>query len=81
MNDRKHWLVRRENIRRLWVVFILVLAAMVALNFPIPIEGHFEVDGYFGFFAGFGLATCVVMIVVAKALSVFLKRRDTYYDE
>ncbi len=81
MNDKKHWLVRPETIRGLWVVFILVLAATVALNFPVRIKGHFEVEGFFGFFAVYGLATCVAMIVFAKALGVLLKRRDTYYDE
>lgn len=81
MNDKTHWLVRRKTIRGLWVAFILVLAATVALNFPVPIKGHFEVDAIFGFFAAYGLVTCVAMIVFAKALSVFLKRRDTYYDE
>ncbi len=81
MNDKKHWLVRPETIRGLWVAFILILVATVALNFLVPIKGHFEIDGFFGFFAGFGLAACVAMIVFAKALGVLLKRRDTYYDE
>ncbi len=81
MNDKKHWLVRPETIRRLWVAFILILVATAALNFLVPIKGHFGVDGFFGFFAGFGLAACVAMIVFAKALGVFLKRPDTYYDE
>ncbi len=81
MNDKKHWLVRPKTIRGLWMAFILVLAATVALNFLIPNKAHFEVDGFFGFFAIYGLATCVAMIVFAKALGVLLKRRDTYYDE
>ncbi len=81
MNDKKHWLVRPETIRRLWVAFILILVATVALNFLVPNKAYFEVDGFFGFFAAFGLATCVAMVIFAKVLGVVLKRRDTYYDE
>lgn len=77
---KKHWLVRPKTIKILWVVFGVVLALTVAAGALIPIKGYFGADGYFGFFAAYGFGACVVMIVVAKAVGIFLKRPDNYYD-
>jgi len=81
MNDAKHWLVRPATIRLLWRVFIAVLSVIVLGD--LVVHGHpvFGVDTIFGFYAWYGFATCVAMIVFAKALGVFLKRGDTYYDD
>jgi hypothetical protein len=76
-----HWLVRPKTIRRLWVVFVSVLALTVVAGLFVPLPGHFVWDGEFWFFAAYGFATCAVMIFGSKALGVFLKRPDTYYDE
>ncbi len=78
---RKHWLVRAETIRRLWMVFIAALAATVVVDFAAARHGDFGVDGTFGFFAWYGFVTCVAMIVGANALGQLLKREDTYYDD
>lgn len=78
---KKHWLVRPRTIKILWVVFAVILALTFAAGALIPIKGYFEVDGYFGFFAVYGFGTCVIMVVVAKALGIFLKRPDSYYDD
>ena len=75
-----HWLRRPETIRRLWIVGIAVLAVLVLLQAAVAIHGHFGVDGTFGFNAWFGFASCVAMVVFAKILGIFLKRRDSYYD-
>lgn len=75
-----HWLVRPQTIRRLWIAFIAILAATVAAQFFVDLHPHFGIDGLFGFNAWYGLGTCALMIVGAKALGLFLKRPDTYYD-
>lgn len=77
----KNWLERPRTIRLLWVLFVAILALTVAAQLFIHPHGHFGLDGTFGFNAWYGFATCVVMIVAAKALGVLLKRPDTYYEE
>ena len=83
MNDtaRKHWLVRPVTIRWLWIVGLIVLALLVVAD--LKVHGHpaFGIDGTFGFFAWYGLATCAAMVIGAKAIGVFLKRKNTYYDD
>ncbi len=80
MSEGKHWLVRRRSIRVLWIVFVAVLAVLAVGD--VFIYGHpdFGLDGTFAFYAWYGLLTCVVMILSAKAMGVLLKRKDTYYD-
>ncbi len=79
--DSKHWLVRPRTIRGMWIGFSVVLAALVVGD--VFFHGHpsFGIEGTFGFYAWYGLATCVLMVVVAKLLGVLLKRPDTFYDD
>jgi hypothetical protein len=78
MND--HWLTRESTIRWLWILFALVLAATVLMDLAVEHRPYFGLDGTFGFGAWFGFASCVVLIVLAKALGAFLRRPDDYYD-
>ena len=80
-DEDKHWLVRPRTIRWLWVGFVVVLALTVLAGLFIPSPGHFKWDGQFWFFAAYGLATCAAMVFGSKALGVFLKRSDDYYDD
>ena len=76
----KHWFTRDSTIKRLWIVFAVVLAATVLLDWVVAHRPYFGLDGTFGFGAWFGFASCVAMIVFAKVLGGVLKRPDTYYD-
>jgi hypothetical protein len=75
-----HWLVRPGTIRRLWVVFIGVLALAVLAGLFVGHRDHGGVEATFGFAAWYGFAACAVLIGGAKLLGAFLKRPDTYYD-
>lgn len=76
-----HWLVRPSTIRRLWAGFIAVLALTVGAELLVAHDAHFSVERVFGFGAWYGFVACAVLIVFAKGIAVFLKRRDSYYDE
>ena len=75
-----HWLTREGTIKRLWIVLFIVLAATVSMDLVIEHRPYFGLEGTFGFGAWFGFASCVAMIVFAKALGAILKRPDNYYD-
>lgn len=79
--EQKHWLVRPENIRKLWILFIVILAVVALLDFVIHPHAEFGIDGTPFFYSWYGLVTCVGMVVFAKLLSIFLKREDTYYGD
>jgi len=79
--EEKHWLVRPKTIRGLWVGGIAMLIMLVLADFFIHPHPYFGIDGSFGFYSWYGLITCVAMVIFAKALGIFLKRKDTYYDD
>jgi UPF0716 family protein affecting phage T7 exclusion len=75
-----HWLVRPRTIKRLWALFIVVLALTVLADLAIEHHPYFGIDGTIGFGAWFGFGSCVALVLVAKALGAVLKRPDSYYD-
>jgi hypothetical protein len=75
-----HWLVRPRTISRLWAAFAAVLALTVLAPSVVPIKSYFGIDGWPGFAAVFGFLSCVLMVLLAKALGALLKRKDDYYD-
>lgn len=81
MNEKnQHWLLRKENIRKLWIIFITILIVTVVAGFFVHQHDHFGIEDSFGFFAWYGFICCVGMVVFAKLLGIFLKRPEDYYD-
>ncbi|HET9734881.1 MAG TPA: hypothetical protein VFP62_06385 [Burkholderiales bacterium] len=76
-----HWLTRPRTLRRLWAAFIAVLALTVLAGLAVDTHPHFGVERLFAFNAVYGFLACAALILVAKALGLLLKRRDTYYDD
>ncbi len=79
--DSGHFLTRPGTIRGLWWLFSVVLALTVLAQLVFYVKGYFVVDGWFGFGAVFGFLSCLLMVLFAKALGVFLKRPNDYYRE
>ncbi len=75
----EHWLDDPRNVRKLWLGFLVVLALTVIAGAFVDLHPHFEIESWFGFNAAYGFVTCLLMIVGAKALGIFLKKPDTYY--
>ncbi len=79
--EPEHWLVRKSTIRAIWIVSLIVLAGITALDFVIKKKPHFDVESWIGFGSLFGFIACATLVFGSKALGAFLKRRDTYYDD
>ena len=84
--EPKHWLYRQQNLPKLWVIQIVILVLALLPEFFIHHHLYFEkqgfvLDGSFGFYAWYGFITCAGMVALAKILGIFLKRKDTYYNE
>jgi len=80
-DDTLHWLMRPRTIRRLWIGGGVLLAGLVFADFFVHGHPSFDLDGTFGFYAWYGLLTCVAMVLMAKGLGVFLKRKDSFYTD
>ena len=68
---------------------IMLLVAVILVTFPEFFIHHHEhfaeqgitVDASFGFYFWFSLAAGIMMVIGARILGVFLRRRDNYYHE
>ena len=81
IEQNKHWLLRKDNIRKLWIIFIAILAMTVIAGLFVHQHQSFGIEDSFGFFAWYGFVSCVGMIVFAKLLGLFLKRPEDYYEK
>ena len=77
---KQHWLVRPGTLRRLWMVFLFILALTVLASLFTDIHARFRIDGSFAFNAWYGFLACIGMVLIAKLLGRLLQRRDSYYD-
>jgi hypothetical protein len=80
-DEPRHWLVASSTIRRMWIVSVVILAALTCLDFVIEKHGDFAIEANFGFGAWYGFLSCVVLIFFSKSLGAVLKRKDSYYDD
>ena len=80
-HEPDHWLARPGTIRLLWIALISYLALLLAAGAVFPHKPYFGLDGIFAFAAWYGFAACVALVVGSKAIAIFLKRPDTYYDD
>jgi hypothetical protein len=78
---KRHWLDEPRHVRLLWRGFLVVLALLIVAELVVHLHPAFEVESVFGFAAWFGFGACAAMIIAAKALALWLKRPDTYYDD
>ena len=77
----QHWILKKENIKKLWIFSILLLASLVLIQLILPIKGHFEMEGWIGFGAWFGFIACILMILFSKILGYVVKRSEDYYEK
>ena len=77
----QHWILKKENIKKLWVCSIVLLVSLILVQLFFPIKGHFEVESWIGFGAWFGFIACILMILFAKILGLVVKKPEDYYEK
>ena len=77
----QHWILKKENIKKLWVCSIVVLVSLILIQIIFPINGHFEVESWIGFGAWFGFIACILMILFSKILGLVVKKPEDYYEK
>ncbi len=79
--QQDHWLARSGTIRLLWLLFGVILIALVLADLVLQHHPLFGLDATFSFAAWYGFAACIVLVLFAKILGAILKRPDAYYDD
>ena len=83
--ERTYWLDDPRNVRKLLRVFFVLCAGLFLVDFLEYVglfhkEIHFGIQKVPGFFGIYGFVGCVLLVIIAKAMRVFLMRPEDYYD-
>ena len=77
---KQNWFYRKSSIKKLYISALIILGVVLFVEYFIILPPHFSIEKIFGFHAGFGFLSCIVLIVFAKLLGFLVKRKDDYYD-
>jgi len=80
MSERKHFFDRPRNVTWLLRVFYALCAVLLAADFVYHRHVYHAFESVPGFYALFGLAACVVLVLAAKEMRKVLMRGEEYYD-
>jgi len=69
-----------ENVKRFLGFFYASLVVLLIVDFFIHKHAEFPWEDAPNFFAAYGFGSCVLLIFIAKALRLFMKRDEDYYD-
>tara|TARA_Y100001935_G_scaffold223408_1_gene198833 strand:- start:69742 stop:70008 length:267 start_codon:yes stop_codon:yes gene_type:complete len=81
MKKNDHWLVKKTTIRKLWLIFFIILSIAILSNFFVIQYNNFGIDSTFGFYSWYGFFACVILVLVAKILGYLIKRPDNFYKK
>ena len=77
--DKKHWLDEPQNIDKIfWGIIVLCVGLMLVEPFYHK-HPYFSFEGSFGFYGWFAFLACAGLVLVARAMSRILGRREDYY--
>lgn len=71
---------RPETRKRLWLLLYIGCGLTIIPDFFAHRQPHFGIDGFFGFYAILGFASCAVLILFSKLVGLILKVKEDYYD-
>ena len=79
-NARRHIFDDPKNVKRVrYVLYIVSGLSLVAELFVKRYVDH-PWESLFGFYALYGFAACVILVLIAKELRKVLMRGEDYYD-
>ncbi|MGD8513003.1 MAG: hypothetical protein PVG85_03550 [Deltaproteobacteria bacterium] len=68
------------DAKRLLGFFYAFLVVLLIVDFFVHKHADFPWEDAPGFFAAYGFGSCVLLIFIAKACRIFIKRDEDYYD-
>ncbi len=85
--QEKHLFDDPRNVKRVIIILFVVCGALLAVDlldvFGVLYEkhGHFAFEHFFGFHAFYGFFLSCALVLASKAMRIFLKRDEDYYDD
>ena len=77
---RVYWLDQPRNVRRLYLGLWAVGIVLVLADFVVHRHDELGFAATAGYYAAYGFAACVLLVLTAKGLRRLLKRPEDYYE-
>lgn len=79
-DDKEYYLDKPENIDRLLKVFYVICALLFVADFVVHRHTKVALEEFPAFYAVFGFAALVVLVIGSIALRKLIMRKENYYD-
>ena len=80
-DPKKYFWDNPQNVKRLLWATYAICAALVIADFVVDRHTYHPWEGFPAFYAIYGWAACVTLVLVAKELRKILIRSESYYDD
>jgi len=70
-----------ENINKILKVFYAICVLLVVTDFIVHRHIYHDWEKVPAFYAVYGFAGCVILVLIAKAMRKVLMREEDYYDQ
>ena len=75
------WVDKPGSATKIYYILIAICVGLFLLDFTYHKHGHFAVENVPGFYGIYGFVMFTGLILAAKALRFFIKRREDYYGD
>ncbi len=79
--EKTHVFDKPRNVKRVIHALYAICALSVIAEFFVHRHVDHPWETVFGFYAIYGFAACVVLVLIAKELRKLIMRKEDYYDE
>jgi len=81
MQEKRGWFDKKENLVLFLRIFYASLVVLLVLDFFVDKHPYFGFDGAPSFAAAYGFISCVLLVLIAKVLRMFVMKNEDYYDK
>lgn len=79
--EKKHLFDNPKNVQRLLIIFFSIVVILFGLDFFVHKHAHFPWEEWPVFYAVYGFAACVLLVLVSRfVLRPLVKRKEDYYE-
>lgn len=79
--EKKHFFDKPENVKRVLYALYTVCGLLLALDFIVHRHVYHSWEKLWGFYPLYGFIGCVLLVVVARGMRIFLMRAENYYEQ
>ncbi len=81
MSEKLYFFDKPENVKRVLKGFYICCVLLVAADFIVHRHTGFDWEKIPAFYAIYGFAACVLLVLAARELRKLVMRKEDYYDE